>query len=247
MPICNCLGRGPSQTWWCALSFSPQDEWENVSRNVSLQIRAPETSIGPLLFINVIDWKVIIPRHLLQENRVNMTSSVKMDVFWSSSHWNPNRITSRVLSFILTAWGNHRAERSCVARALICFHWGEGQRVYVPVWTRACAVECVAATLFSHCQTALTWQHILKWHQSGPLPHFHPILWSLTPCHLPPSPRTPAPTLKRKIKWFIKNLPASFAKVKTWKIKDRKGLSENLVQYILHSSPFPFVSLFLTE
>lgn len=176
-------------------------------------------------------------------------------MFWCFPYWNPNRITSKLLSFILKVWGNH-GRRETVRHVHLFVFTGDQARIsarefmclseYVCVCVYVRYRVCVAATLSSLCQTALTWWRVLKWHQSGPPPHFHPfpvVPYSLSSTSKPTHPST---YNQKKIKWFIISSRLQ-RKVKTWKIKDKKGLSETLVQFIFRSPLFPLFPLFLTE
>lgn len=162
-------------------------------------------------------------------------------MFWCFSYWSPNRITSKLLSFILTVWGNH-GQRESLRRVHLFVFTGDqamvSARVYVPVWLCVCATACKTATLFfppsNSFDLAVDSEMASKW----PVATFPPrpvVPYSLSSTSKPTHPST---YNQKEIKWFIIS-SRLLHKVKTWKIKDRKGLSETLVQYILHSSLFP--------
>lgn len=169
-------------------------------------------------------------------------------MFWCFSYWSPNRITSKLLSFILTVWGNHGRRESLRHVHLFVFTGDQAvvsARVYVPS----------------------DYVYVL---QRARQPHFSPSvkqLWlggrfwngiKVARCHVSPRPVVPyslsstsKPTHpstynQKEIKWFIIS-SRLLHKVKTWKIKDRKGLSKNPCSIHFTFFPVPFVSLFLTE
>lgn len=165
-------------------------------------------------------------------------------MFWCFSYWNPNRITSKLLSFILKVWGNCGPRETRTACAFICFRWGLGwgfcQRVYVALWMCVCMSVCswvcgshTFLTLSNNFDLAPRSEMASKW-LAATFPPRLVVPHSLSSTSKPTHPST---YNQKEIKWFIISSRV-LHKVKTWKIKDKKGLLKTLVQCVLCSSPF---------
>lgn len=170
-------------------------------------------------------------------------------MFWCFSHWNPNRIKFKLLSFILMIWGNHGRRSRAVCT--FCLFSLRTRVWFLPESLCACLNVCMRYRVCgSHTFLPLCNSFDLmadsempsKW-PAATFPTRPVVPHSLSSTSKPTHPST---YYQKKIQWFIIS-SRLLHRVKTWKIKDKKGLAETPFQYILHSFPFPSFFLFLTE
>lgn len=139
------------------------------------------------------------------------------------------------LSFILIFWANYGAEQKLVKRDIIY----TGQSVYVPIKVCVCVWVSEPHTLPS-CQKALTWwqSEMASKRLSAPFP-LRPVVPSSRTSTS--NPRTPAPTIKRKLNDSLYCISPPTLQSENIKNKRQERACTPLAEFIEHSS-YSFLS-----
>lgn len=121
-------------------------------------------------------------------------------------------------------------------------------RVFMCLFKCVSVCECLCHTLFPRVKKLWLGGKV-KWHQRGSVHHLHSVLWSLPP-PLPSSrpshpstshPRTPAPTIKRKLNDSLYCISPPTLQSENIKNKRQERACTPLAESIEHSS-YSFLS-----